>query len=74
VGQDGGQSIPLAGETLFLFSDTLLIKAGVPGQRAAAQDHFLANSAAVATACRARSSLRMHATVSAGSGSGRNTA
>ncbi len=50
VGQDGGQSIPLAGETLFLFSDTLLIKAGVPGERAAAQDHFLANSAAVASA------------------------
>jgi hypothetical protein len=44
VGQDGGQSVSLAGETLFLFSDTLLIKAGGP-----AQSHFLANSAAVAS-------------------------
>lgn len=48
VGQDGGQSIRAGEQTLFLFSDTLLLAGSGPGARAAGtSDHFLANCAAI---------------------------
>ncbi len=50
VGQDGGQSIRAGGQTLFLFSDTLLLSSAKPGERpAGTRDHFLANCAAVSS-------------------------
>ncbi|HET8796086.1 MAG TPA: DUF4185 domain-containing protein [Thermoanaerobaculia bacterium] len=47
-GQDGGQSIALGEETLFVFSDTLLARSGAPLAKATpGAAHFLGNCAAV---------------------------
>ena len=57
VGQDGGQSIRAGDQTLFLFSDTLLLASAAPGERTKTSDHFLANCAAISNETNLESAL-----------------